>query len=91
MGAWIADYFDDAGYKDWEKTAPLYKAMLMNAFPPVTDLNGIKPDFGTMPIDQFENTLMKFLSMIGDHLAIERRRNISTKNNRLISTLMQRR
>ena len=26
MGAWLADYLDDAGYIDWEMHASIYKA-----------------------------------------------------------------
>ena len=26
MGAWLADYFDDAGYITWETQASIYKA-----------------------------------------------------------------
>ena len=35
MGAWIADYFDDAGYEFWITNPGLFKAMLINAFPPM--------------------------------------------------------
>merc|ERR1711988_1013890 len=44
MGAWIADYFDDAGYQGWEMQCTMYKSMLLNAFPPIDPLDDLKPD-----------------------------------------------
>ena len=91
MGAWIADYFDDAGYQDWEKMAPLYKAMLMNAFPPVDPLDDEKPDYATMPIDKFEDALMKFLEVMDGHLAIEKKNQWSKFQANLFRGPLQRR
>ena len=91
MGAWIADYFDDAGYQDWEKMAPIYKAMLMNAFPPVDPLDDEKPDYAKMPVDKFEDALMKFLAVMDSHLAIERKNAFAKVQTRLFSGLLQRR
>jgi len=91
MGSWIADYFDDAGYKDWEKMAPVYKAMLMNAFPPVDPLDDEKPDYAKMPIDKFEDALMKFLAVMDSHLAIERKNAFAKVQTRLFASLLQRR
>eukprot|EP00908_Phaeocystis_cordata_P013586 Transcript_24651.p1 GENE.Transcript_24651~~Transcript_24651.p1 ORF type:complete len:469 (+),score=244.23 Transcript_24651:1470-2876(+) len=39
MGKWIADYLDDAGYDNWENVPYIYKAMVMNAFPPIDALD----------------------------------------------------
>ena len=91
MGAWIADYFDDAGYQDWEKMSTLYKSMLMNAFPPVDPLDDVKPDYSKMPIDKFEDALMKFLAVMDAHLAIEKNRNLSKIPGKFYAGLMQRR
>jgi len=74
MGAWIADYFDDAGYQNWEQQSRVYKSMLMTAFPPIDPLDDAKPDYSTMPIDQWEDNLTKFLSIMDTHLATEQRR-----------------
>ena len=35
MGLWIADYFEDAGYEGWDSNPQIFKAMLLNAFPPI--------------------------------------------------------
>lgn len=35
MGAWIADYLDDAGWDNWDVTPYMYKALIMNALPPL--------------------------------------------------------
>ena len=74
MGSWIADYFDDAGYINWETQSPIFKAMLMSAFPPIDALDDVKPDYGTMPIDQWEEQLTKVLAVMDSHLASEQRR-----------------
>ena len=74
MGAWIADYFDDAGYANWETQSRLYKAMLMTAFPPIDSLDDAKPDYGSMPIDKWEDNLMKFMSVMDSHLNESQRR-----------------
>merc|ERR1712196_513940 len=74
MGAWIADYFDDAGYIGWEKQCQAYKSMLMTAFPPIDPLDDVTPDFGSMPIDKFEGNVLKFLEVMDGHMATEQRR-----------------
>lgn len=74
MGAWIADYFDDAGYVNWETHCQIYKTMIMTAFPPIDPLDDAKPDFAEMPIDQLEDNLIKFLGVMDEHLAASQRR-----------------
>jgi MFS family permease len=74
MGEWIADYFDDAGYQNWETYAQLYKVMLMAAFPPIDALDEAKPDYGAMPVEQLEDNLVKWLGVFDMHLAIEEER-----------------
>jgi MFS family permease len=92
MGAWLADYFDDAGYQDWEKMAPMYKAMFMNAFPPIDALDDVKPDYATMPIDDFEDSLMKMLQVMDDHVTVKNKRFSYYKSiNALVSGVLQRR
>jgi len=91
MGAWIADYFDDAGYINWEKQAPIYKSMLLSAFPPVDDLDDLKPDYATMPIDQYEDAMMKFLAVMDSHLNLEKTRNFQKLSTNFFGGLLQRR
>lgn len=74
MGAWIADYFDDAGYDQWETQGQMYKAMLLNAFPPIDDLQGTKPDYTTMPLEQMEMHMTRFLAVMDEHLHGAKRR-----------------
>merc|ERR1712023_30897 len=92
MGAWIADYFDDAGYTDWEKDSTMFKAMLMTAFPPIDALDDEKPDYGSIPIDQWEDHVTKFLSVMDSHLASEQRRLRGSKatSNTLFSLIKRR-
>lgn len=74
MGTWIADYFDDAGYENWETQTTIYKAMFMNAFPPIDALDDVKPDYASMPLNQWEDNLMKFLSVMDTHIGHFKRR-----------------
>jgi hypothetical protein len=74
MGAWIANYFDDAGYVHWETQCTIYKSMLMNAFPPIDALDDLKPDYATMPLEQWEENLTKFLSIMDTHLVASQQR-----------------
>merc|ERR1719498_784973 len=69
MGTWIADYLDDAGYVNWETQTQVYKAMFLTAFPPIDDLEGEKPDYGTISIDKWEDVVTKFLFVMDLHLA----------------------
>ena len=61
MGSWIADYFDDAGYQDWEKASVMYKSMLMSAFPPIDPLDEKKPDYTTMSIEEIEEARSRWM------------------------------
>jgi len=90
MGAWIASYFDDAGYLHWETQTPIYKAMIMTAFPPIDKLDAMKPKFETMPVEQFEENVTKVLQVMDSHLAIEQRR-IRNLGGGVLSSLLRRR
>lgn len=90
MGAWIADYFDDAGYTDWEIQSQTYKAMIMTAFPPINALDGVKPNFNTMSTDQMEVVMTKVLGVMDSYLATEERR-LRGLNQSSFSTLIRRR
>merc|ERR1719379_2716232 len=68
MGTWIANYFDDAGYVNWETQTTMYKSMLMNAFPPIDPLDDVKPDYATMPLDTFEEHVLRFLGILDTHI-----------------------
>ena len=59
--SWIADYFDDAGYQDWEKASVIYKSMLMSAFPPIDPLDEKKPDYTTMSIEEIEEARSRWM------------------------------
>ena len=61
MGSWIADYFDDAGYQDWEKASVMYKSMLMSAFPPIDPLDEKKPNYTTMSIEEIEEARSQWM------------------------------
>ena len=90
MGSWLADYFDDAGYVNWEGQAPIYKAMIMAAFPPIDDLDDVKPDFATMDIDLFQENATKVLRVMDSHLNLEQRR-VKGLQSSAMSTLVRRR
>ncbi|OLP94388.1 hypothetical protein AK812_SmicGene23585 [Symbiodinium microadriaticum] len=73
MGAWLADYLDDAGYIGWEMHASIYKAMVMTAFPPIDPLDGVKPEYHTMSLQTFEDNMTRVLEVMDSHLAEQRR------------------
>ncbi|CAE7290263.1 unnamed protein product, partial [Symbiodinium microadriaticum] len=73
MGAWLADYLDDAGYIGWEMHASIYKAMIMTAFPPIDALDGVKPEYHTMSLETFEDNMTRVLEVMDSHLAEQRR------------------
>ncbi|CAE7460779.1 unnamed protein product [Symbiodinium sp. CCMP2592] len=73
MGAWLADYLDDAGYIGWEMHASIYKAMVMTAFPPIDPLDGVKPEFHKMSLETFEDNMTRVLEVMDSHLAEQRR------------------
>jgi len=79
MGAWIADYFDDAGYIGWEQQCTLYKSMLMEAFPPIDPLDDAKPQYESMSIPEFEDKLIKFMSVMDSHLSMENKKLLNAK------------
>jgi hypothetical protein len=90
MGMWIANYFDDAGYINWDTQSPIFKAMIMTAFPPIDPLDAEKPEFQNMGVLEFEHNLTKFLKVMDNHLAADRsNRSISDVN--MFTTLLRRR
>jgi len=72
MGKWFADYLDDAGYESWVMMPQLYKAMLMNAFPPIDALDNKmafeEPEKVT--VAQLENMYLKFLKVADSHISV---------------------
>merc|ERR1740121_1138633 len=66
MGTWIADYFDDAGYVAWLPYPDMYKAMVMNAFPPADALDGKK--FDPKSAEELEAHLLKMLRVFDGHV-----------------------
>jgi len=69
MGEWLADYFDDAGYEGWPAYPELFKAMLMNAFPPIDALDSAATlEEGSL--SQFEAKQLRFMAVMDDHLSL---------------------
>ena len=91
MGAWIADYLDDAGYTNWESQCQLYKSMFMSAFPPIDHLDGCKPEYGNLPIEDYEAQLAALLGVMDTHLATEERVLTPQFSIRGLTTLIKRR
>jgi len=69
LGMWLADYFEDAGYESWQSYPELYKAMLMNAFPPVDTIDG-KATYEEGSLTEFEEKQLRFLAVMDDHLSL---------------------
>jgi len=91
MGAWVADYFDDAGYIQWERNCKLYKACFIAAFPPVGSMQGKKLSLGDMTPDQFEKTVGEWLKILDGHLNMEKRRLKHNFSEDFVLNLLKRR
>lgn len=65
MGSWLADYLDDAGYENWSSYPCIYKAMFINAFPPIDPLDDKVVDPDTADI---EGLLLGFLDVADKHV-----------------------
>lgn len=65
MGKWIADYFTDAGYGDFDKYPHVFKVMLLNAFPAIDKLDGKAPDWEKADI---EAVTMSWLQVVDGHV-----------------------
>lgn len=68
MGQWFADYLDDAGYDGWETNPMMYKAMLLNAFPPIDAIDAKKVDLEQSDAE-FEQYFMRILKTQDQHIA----------------------
>ncbi len=69
-GRWLADYFDDAGYWSWHMWPQLYKAMIINAFPPIKKLEGesnVPSEIAALDLEEY---YVKFLAVSDQHLAM---------------------
>ena len=65
MGRWMADYLDDAGYDNWSSYPCIYKAMFINAFPPIDPLDDKMVDADTVDL---EALLLGFLGVADQHI-----------------------
>tara|TARA_B100000795_G_scaffold59348_1_gene39526 strand:- start:2219 stop:2713 length:495 start_codon:yes stop_codon:yes gene_type:complete len=66
MGLWIADYLDDAGYDIWEVVPYLFKAMIMNAFPPIDPLDEKRA--GIKDRAELRTGMMAFMKVLDLHV-----------------------
>jgi len=65
---------EDAGYTEWDRhRAPLYKAMLMGAFPPLKQLDGTMADWNGMTEEAYEEATIKSLAAMDLHLGVAER------------------
>lgn len=73
MGNWVASYWEAAGYEEWMVHPLMYKAMIVNAFPPLKDL-ATPPvlDHADMSLEEVEESVLKFLKVADAHLAARR-------------------
>ena len=66
MGRWIADYLDDAGYETWETVPYLFKAMIMNAFPPIDPLDEKNAEYKDRA--ELRTGMMAFMKVLDLHV-----------------------
>jgi hypothetical protein len=70
FGQWMADYLDDAGYSSWIQYSDMYKALIMNAFPPLEeldDLTGARQ--GDFTVADFEERMLKWMEVMDLHIS----------------------
>ena len=70
FGQWMADYLDDAGYSSWIQYPDIYKALIMNAFPPLEeldDLTGARQ--GDVTVADFEERMLKWMEVMDLHIS----------------------
>jgi hypothetical protein len=70
FGQWMADYLDDAGYSSWIQYPDMYKALIMNAFPPLEeldDLTGARQ--GDFTVADFEEKMLKWMEVMDLHIS----------------------
>ena len=84
MGAWIADYLDDAGYDQWQSFPQLFKVMLMNAFPPIDKLDMKKVDEDNLTMKGVQELNLAFLSVADSHIATIKKNRTSKMGSALI-------
>jgi len=77
MGSWIADYLDDAGYHSWMWFPDTYKAMVMNAFPPIDLLDGKNVSTKFETVDDYQAYLLRFNSIMARHMVMHDRQETS--------------
>jgi len=66
MGTWLRAYLEDAGYPMWAFEPAIFKACLMNAFPPVEKLDGQQLDV-TADVRTFETHFLKLFAVLDKH------------------------
>lgn len=71
MGTWLSNYLNDAGYHSWLWYPDIYKAMFMNAFPPVNKLDGKPVEFES--VEDYESYIIKFNGVVKRHIAMTQR------------------
>ena len=63
------DYFNDAGYDGWRDYPAIFKAMIVNAFPPIDKLDNKKPE---LELNAQQEMMVKFLKVADQHIAMRR-------------------
>eukprot|EP00947_MAST-08B_sp_MAST-8B-sp1_P003580 g3580.t1 len=72
MAHWLADYLESAGYM-WNAAPAFYKAVFMNAFPPVGRADLVPP--GPDRLAAQRNSLVRFMEFMNMNIKIEKTNN----------------
>ena len=84
FGNWMADYMDDAGYSSWIQYPDMYKALVMNAFPPLEELDDL--NFGRtkgLSLADYEIRMMKWMEVLDMHIGSNKKHH---KTSSLVAT-----
>lgn len=91
MGEWLASYLDRAGYDEWAYQPNMFKAMIVNAFPPLKDLNEEEVPWEQLSLPELEDSLLNFLRVADAHIVARRSLSPLLANAGLSQALRKRR
>ena len=70
FGQWMADYLDDAGYSSWIQFPDIYKALIMNAFPPLEELDNLTQGRqANFTLADYEAKMLKWMEVMDLHIS----------------------
>jgi len=76
MARWLVQYWEDAGWCEWSVTPSLFKARLMEAFPPLEELDGLSDNVADISSLTFEIRAINTLRAYQESIRLARRHHV---------------